>query len=113
MIAKIDIAVRQVLIESRIVIADDSFGRSLGIRLGAADLRGVRGGLPGYSVGGDTRVTVGGNLNAVQSQTLQNGSDRRHRHRHQLRQPAGDRTEWLRSRYLRAVACSVPRPTGS
>ncbi|MEP7140469.1 MAG: type IV pilus secretin PilQ, partial [Caldimonas sp.] len=73
LIAKIDIAVRQVLIESRIVIADDSFGRSLGIRLGAADLRGVRGGLPGYSVNGDTRVSVGGNLNAVQSQTLQGG----------------------------------------
>ncbi len=74
LIAKIDIAVRQVLIESRIVIADDSFGRSLGIRLGAADLRGVRGGLPGYSVNGDTRVTIGGNLNAVQSQTLQGGT---------------------------------------
>ena len=73
LIAKIDIAVRQVLIESRIVIADDSFGRSLGIRLGAADLRGVRGGLPGYSVNGDTRVSIGGNLNAVQSQTLQGG----------------------------------------
>ena len=74
LIAKIDIAVRQVLIESRIVIADDTFGRSLGVRLGAADLRGVRGGLPGYSVGGDTRVSVGGNLNAVGSQTLQNGT---------------------------------------
>ncbi|MEO8311448.1 MAG: type IV pilus secretin PilQ [Caldimonas sp.] len=74
LIAKIDIAVRQVLIESRIVIADDSFGRSLGVRLGAADLRGVRGGLPGYSVNGDTRVSVGGNLNAVGSQTLQTGT---------------------------------------
>ncbi|MDQ6685591.1 MAG: type IV pilus secretin PilQ [Pseudomonadota bacterium] len=74
LIAKIDIAVRQVLIESRIVIADDSFGRSLGIRLGGSDLRGVRGGIPGYGVGGDTRVTVGGNLNAVGGQTLQNGS---------------------------------------
>ena len=74
LISKIDIAVRQVLIESRIVIADDSFGRSLGVRLGAADLRGVRGGTPGYGLGGDTRVTVGGNLNAVGSQTLQNGS---------------------------------------
>ena len=74
LISKIDIAVRQVLIESRIVIADDSFGRSLGIRLGAADLRGVRGGIPGYGVNGDTRVTIGGNLNAVQSQTLQNGT---------------------------------------
>ena len=72
LIAKIDIAVRQVLIESRVVIADDSFGRSLGVRLGAADLRGTRGGLPGYGIGGDTRVTVGGNLNAVAGQTLQN-----------------------------------------
>ena len=74
LIAKIDIAVRQVLIESRIVIADDSFGRSLGIRLGAADLRGTRGGIPGYGVAGDTRVSVGGNLNAVAGQTLQNGA---------------------------------------
>ena len=74
LIEKIDIAVRQVLIESRIVVADAEWGRSLGIRLGAADLRGVRGGVPGYSVGGDTRVTVGGNLNAVGAQTLQNGS---------------------------------------
>jgi len=74
LIAKIDVAVRQVLIESRIVIADDSFGRSLGVRLGASDLRGIRGGVPGYGVGGDTRVTVGGNLNAVGSQTLQTGT---------------------------------------
>ena len=74
LITKIDIPVRQVLIESRIVIADDSFGRSLGVRLGAVDLRGARGGIPGYSVGGDTRVSFGGNLNAVSSQTLQNGA---------------------------------------
>ena len=74
LIAKIDIPVRQVLIESRLVVADESFGRSLGVRLGAADLRGTRGGLPGYSVGGDTRVSVGGNLNAVAGQTLQNGT---------------------------------------
>jgi len=74
MIAKIDIPVRQVLIESRIVIAEDSFGRSLGVKLGASDLRGIRGGLPGYSVGGDNRVTIGGNLNAVGSQTLQPGA---------------------------------------
>ncbi|MFM9914454.1 MAG: AMIN domain-containing protein, partial [Rhizobacter sp.] len=33
LIAKIDIPVRQVLIEARIVEADDSFGRSLGVRL--------------------------------------------------------------------------------
>ena len=44
LIAKIDIPVRQVLIEARIVEADDTFGRSLGVRLGGSDLRGVRGG---------------------------------------------------------------------
>ena len=74
MIAKIDIPVRQVLIESRIVIADDTFGRSLGVKLGFSDLRGIRGGIPGYSVGGDNRVAIGGNLNAVGAQTLQPGA---------------------------------------
>ncbi len=73
LISKIDIPVRQVLIEARIVEADDKFGRSLGVRLGASDLRGVRGGVPGYGLGGDTRVTVGGNLSAVGGQTQQTG----------------------------------------
>ena len=73
LISKIDIPVRQVLIEARIVEADDKFGRSLGVRLGASDLRGVRGGVPGYGLGGDTRVTVGGNLSAVGGQTQQSG----------------------------------------
>ncbi|MFN5349426.1 MAG: type IV pilus secretin PilQ [Polaromonas sp.] len=36
LIAKIDIPVRQVLIEARIVEATDSFGKSLGVRLGGA-----------------------------------------------------------------------------
>ena len=71
MIAKIDVAVRQVLIESRIVIADDTFGRSLGVKLGATDLRGIRGGVSGYNVGGSNYVGVGGNLNAVGAQTGQ------------------------------------------
>ncbi|MBP6764469.1 MAG: type IV pilus secretin PilQ [Rubrivivax sp.] len=71
LIAKIDIPVRQVLIEARIVEADDTFGRSLGVKLGGADLRGIRGGTPGYSLGGDTRITVGGNYSAVGAQTLQ------------------------------------------
>ena len=74
LILKIDIPVRQVLIEARIVVANDSFGRSLGVKLGASDLRGTRGGVPGYGLGGDTRVTIGGNLNAVGSQTLQTGA---------------------------------------
>jgi type IV pilus assembly protein PilQ len=71
MITKIDVPVRQVLIEARLVIADDTFGRSLGVRLGGSDLRGIRGGTPGYSIGGDNRVSVGGNMNAVAGQTQQ------------------------------------------
>ena len=31
----------------------------------------MQGGLPGYSIGGNNRVTIGGNLNAVGAQTLQ------------------------------------------
>lgn len=75
MIAKIDIPVRQVLIEARIVEADDKFGRSLGIKLGATDMRGLRGGTPGYGVGGNNNVTIGGNYNAVGYQTLQQSTD--------------------------------------
>jgi type IV pilus assembly protein PilQ len=71
MIAKIDIPVRQVLIEARIVEAGDTFGRNLGVKLGASDLRGLRGGLPGYGVSGDNRVAIGGNLNAVGAETQQ------------------------------------------
>jgi len=73
MIAKIDIPVRQVLIEARIVEADDKFGRSLGVKLGSADLRGLNGGIPGYSVGGGNYLTLGGNLNGIAGQTRQPG----------------------------------------
>lgn len=71
MIAKIDIPVRQVLIEARIVEANDKFGRALGIKLGVNDLRGQQGGIPGYSVGGGNYVTVGGNYSGIGSQTNQ------------------------------------------
>ena len=69
LIGKLDIAVRQVLIEARIVEASDTFGKSLGVRLGGSDLRGVRGGDPGYSVGGGNRVALGGTYNAVSGTT--------------------------------------------
>ncbi|MBX3656035.1 MAG: type IV pilus secretin PilQ [Ramlibacter sp.] len=69
LIAKLDIAVRQVLIEARIVEASDTFGKSLGVRLGGSDLRGVRGGDPGYSVSGSNRIALGGTYNAVSSTT--------------------------------------------
>ncbi len=73
LIGKIDIPVRQVLIEARIVEANDSFGRALGIKLGASDLRGIRGGIPGYSLSNGNYVTVGGNTAGVANQTLQTG----------------------------------------
>jgi type IV pilus assembly protein PilQ len=60
-----------VLIEARIVEADDKFGRSLGVRLGGADLRGVRGGDSGYSVGGGNRIALGGSYDAISSTTSQ------------------------------------------
>ena len=69
LIAKLDIAVRQVLIEARIVEASDTFGKSLGIRLGGSDLRGLRGGDAGYSVGGGNRIALGGTYNAVSGTT--------------------------------------------
>lgn len=69
MISKLDIAVRQVLIEARIVEASDTFGKSLGVRLGGSDLRGIRGGDPGYALGAGNRVALGGTYNAVSSTT--------------------------------------------
>ena len=69
LIAKLDIPVRQVLIEARIVEASDSFGRSLGVRLGGSDLRGIRGGDAGYNLGGANRVAIGGSYNAVSGTT--------------------------------------------
>jgi type IV pilus assembly protein PilQ len=61
LIAKIDIPVRQVLIEARIVEAEDTFGRTLGVKLGAVDLRGLAGGIPGYKIGGGNYVQIGSN----------------------------------------------------
>ena len=69
LIGKLDIAVRQVLIEARIVEASDTFGKSLGVRLGGSDLRGIRGGDPGYAVGTNNRLALGGTYNAVSSTT--------------------------------------------
>lgn len=65
----LDVAVRQVMIEARIVEASDTFGRSLGVRLGATDLRASRGGDGGYSLGtSGNRIGFGTNYsNAVAS----------------------------------------------
>lgn len=46
LIAEVDVAVRQVLIEARIVEADNTFSKSLGVRLGGTDGRGNTVGYP-------------------------------------------------------------------
>jgi type IV pilus assembly protein PilQ len=71
LIAKIDVPVRQVMIEARIVEADDRFGRSLGAKLGATDARGLQGGIPGYRVAGNNYLSFGGNYSATGYQTGQ------------------------------------------
>jgi type IV pilus assembly protein PilQ len=65
LIQKTDIATRQVLIEARLVEANDGFSRNLGAKLGFADLRTLRGGDSGYQVSGNQRVAIGGNLTGV------------------------------------------------
>lgn len=69
LIRRLDVPIRQVLIEARIVEADDTFGRSLGVRLGGSDLRGINGGQAGYAVSDNTRVAIGGSYNAVSATT--------------------------------------------
>jgi len=71
LIAKVDIPVRQVMIEARIVEADNKFGRALGAKLGMLDSRALQGGTPGWSVAGDQRVAVGGTYLGLGEQTLQ------------------------------------------
>lgn len=73
LIAKIDKPVRQVMIEARIVEASDQFGRSLGVKLGYVDARGLQGGVPGYGTG-NNRVTFSGDYLGVANQTNQPGS---------------------------------------
>ena len=63
MIARIDIASRQVMIEARIVEASDNFGRALGVKLGTTS--------NAFHVGGSQYLGVGGNYNAVATETGQ------------------------------------------
>ncbi|MCZ2499187.1 type IV pilus secretin PilQ [Xylophilus sp. Kf1] len=74
LIARLDKAVRQVLIEARIVEASDTFSRSLGVKLGSADLRTQQGGTSGYSLGGGNRLAVGTTYNNVVSTTGAGGT---------------------------------------
>jgi type IV pilus assembly protein PilQ len=70
-IRRVDSPKRQVMIQARIVEAREGFSKSLGVRLGGADLRTIRGGDAGYSVGGGARVAVGGSYDAITSTTGQ------------------------------------------
>ncbi len=66
LIRKTDIPVRQVMIESRIVEALDTFSRNLGVRLGHTDLTGLRGGRAGNEISGTgLRTLVGGNVQST------------------------------------------------
>ncbi|KRB99781.1 secretin [Hydrogenophaga sp. Root209] len=57
LIAKLDIPIRQVIIEARIVEADDTFGKSLGVRLG--------GGVRGFGAGSINGNQVQGNFGST------------------------------------------------
>lgn len=74
LISKLDIAVRQVVIEARIVEASDTFGKSLGVKLGGTDLRAARGGDGGYQLSGNNRVAFGTNYGNVVGSTGAGGS---------------------------------------
>ncbi len=71
LVKKVDIASRQVMIEARIVEADDNFSRNLGAKLGFTDLRGLSGGDTGWSTTGNNRIAVTGNYLGIGEQTLQ------------------------------------------
>ncbi len=93
-IQQIDIPVRQVLIEARVVEADDKFSRNLGVKLGYNDTRSsiARQGVqidpstgqattinvPVYGAGRNTLggfSTISGNLTGARDQSGQNGSE--------------------------------------
>jgi type IV pilus assembly protein PilQ len=71
LIQKVDIPTKQVLVEARLVEANDGFSRNLGAKLGFADMRTIRGGDAGYQLNGDQRVAIGGNLNGIGQTTGQ------------------------------------------
>jgi len=63
LLRQIDVAVRQVMIEARVVEASDTFSRSLGARLGFNDRTGQGDAIGGR--GNNQRVTAGGSLDAT------------------------------------------------
>jgi type IV pilus assembly protein PilQ len=62
LLAELDIAVRQVLIESRVVIANDDFSKELGVRFGVSGSSAGTGSVVGN---GDVNAITSGSLNGV------------------------------------------------
>ena len=66
-----DVPTRQVMIEARIVEADNSFSKNLGAKLGFLDLRGASGATPGVKLPLGTSAAVTVNYLGLVEQTLQ------------------------------------------
>ncbi|MCC7082904.1 MAG: type IV pilus secretin PilQ [Burkholderiales bacterium] len=63
LLRQVDVAVRQVMIEARVVEASDKFSRNLGVRLGFNNLQNPNTGVTGTTIAGSqVRGTVGGQL---------------------------------------------------
>jgi type IV pilus assembly protein PilQ len=75
LISKTDVASKQVLIEARLVEANDGFSRNLGAKLGFNDMRNLRGGDAGYQVNGNQRAAIAGNYTGVGQVTGQTPED--------------------------------------
>ena len=76
LLARIDVAVRQVMIEARIVEASDTFSKNLGVRLGYQEF-GASGRSPGLGIGGPNigaeLVNTGQAMGLVQGTPVING----------------------------------------
>lgn len=73
LLGKVDIPIRQVLIEARIVEASDTFSKSLGVKLGFNDRR-ITQGVVGGQIGGNNYGTFAGNQQGVYDLTGQGGT---------------------------------------
>ena len=107
LIARIDIAQRQVMIEARIVEANDNFGRALGVKLGGTLQRVPRRRQPVREPGRQLR-----------GRRLPDGPGRRHRavHRHPVRElprPGRHRLDHRDGRARSPCRCSAPAPAAS
>ena len=76
LLAKIDIPVRQVMIEARIVEASDTFSKNLGVRMGLLESgpasRNIAGGIRGPNIGAEL-VNTGQAMGVVEGTPLING----------------------------------------